>query len=86
MIDSEPEYQDMFRKALSEIKGRSANDVSGGRLAELLYMSLPEGVGKAYIPVDGYSLDEALEVDFRTAWAMVRGKNRLDRPSGNKST
>ena len=80
LIGSDPANESNFRRTLSEITSRKDNAPSGSRLLELIAKSLPAGVGKAYIPVEGSPLDEALEVDLRTAWAMARGKNRLDRP------
>lgn len=42
------------------------------------FRALPAGVGKAYLLSEQGTLDEALEIDFRTFFAMMQKRNRLD--------
>ena len=48
------------------------------RFARLLQEILPPGVGSAILPTEDASIDESIEVDLRTAVALIIGRNRLD--------
>ena len=50
----------------------------GPRFARLLQEILPPGVGSAILPTEDASIDESIEVDLRTAVALIIGRNRLD--------
>jgi len=43
--------------------------------------SLPPGVGKVYLLPDQGTVNEAIEIDFRTALALSQRRNRLDQTS-----
>lgn len=51
------------------------------RLSRMMFeffQSLPAGIGKAYLLPEQGTLDNALEVDFRTVFALMQKRNRLD--------
>lgn len=56
LIDSDPVGKTRFQKTHSEIMNRQDDVPCGRRLYELLYRSLPDGVGKAFTPAEGSSL------------------------------
>ena len=49
-------------------------------LLRVLSEVLPAGSGKALLHVEGASVDDAVEIDLRTALAMLERRNCLDGP------
>ena len=70
MIDSDPVSKASFQKTYAEIMSRQNDAPSGRRLYELLYKSLPEDVGKAFIPVEGHLINTMAE--SRTMEVLAR--------------
>jgi hypothetical protein len=51
---------------------------SGNRYDGLFRQSLPAGIGKAYLLPEQGTLDDALEMDFKTVFALMQKRNCLD--------
>ena len=72
-----PEASRQYEELLAVATALSQGKKWGPKLLEKLRQILPSGVGKAYLGGPGTLLDDSLEIDLRTAIAMVNKRNQL---------